>query len=229
MVKLNGIDIESVAPVIRNTITVSSPSVDVTWQENAIAHGARFVRKQYKPRKIDIDLYLPVENAEDRAKYINLLNNWACYDEPVALEIPSRPGQYIMAIASKLPGTNTREWWGKFSIEFTCGDPFFLDMDYLAIPCGLAFGVAGEGIASAYIQSTGSQTDPEWELDGGLAVALDGTFNGDLKVDLDENIVTLDCVSQMEYLTLASRFFDIARGVHVITGSGTLFYKQRWL
>jgi hypothetical protein len=102
-------------------------------------------------------------------------------------------------------------------------------MDYLAIPCGLAFGVAGEGIASAYIQSTGSQTDPEWELDGGLSVALDGTFNGDLKVDLDENIVTLDCVSQMEYLTLASRFFELTPGIHTITGSGTLFYKQRWL
>jgi len=232
MVRLNGIALESIAPIKRNTVFVSPPKIKTEWFDWPISNGAQYIRSRFDVREIRIDIYLAISNTEQRLHYINLINTWATYSTPQALEFPSMPGKYIMAKVSKLPGPSTREWWEKLTLEFTAGDPFFLDYDYLVAPCGIPFEIYGNGAASAYIQDVEatSTTDPEWELDSDKTIALDGTFAaGTFKVDLDSKKVYLDDVSQMQYVTLQSRFFELEPGIHTIAGSGTIFYKQRWL
>lgn len=232
MVRLNGLAIEDFAPILRETIEIDTPKIIDKWEDKAISHGAHFVRTKYGLRKIKVNLYLLIVSPEQRADYVNAVCRWANYTEPKVLELPNKPGRYINALVSSLPSASTREWWEKLSIEFTAGDPFFYDTDYRTAPCGVPFEIGGDGPASAYIQriSATSVTDPSWELDGDKTIELDGTFDaGTMKADLDLKKVYLDDVSQMQYLTLQSRFFDLDPGVHTIVGSGTVFYKQRWL
>jgi phage-related protein len=229
MIRFNNIALESIVPFLRNTISVSPPKVDLTWQDKTLAHGSRFMRRRYEPREIKIDIYLPIVSAEQRAHFINLIYGWVNYDEPMPLELPNIPGKYIMASAEKLPDPTTREWWEKLSITFIAGDPFFIDSSYSAATNGTVFAVYGDSVASAYIIESGVSINPSWVLDGDKSISLDGAFIGTMKIDLDDNMVYLDDISQMEYVTLASRFFELVPGIHTITGAGTLYYKQRWL
>lgn len=232
MLSFNGIALEDIAPALMSNIEIDAPSVKATSADHPISAGEYFVRIKRGTRKVKVTFYIPESDRSNRAEYMDLVATWASSAEPKQLILPNQPGKYLNAICTQFPDYSTSEWTEKPSIVFTAFEPAFTDISESIAPCGLPFQIGGNAPASGYILNVNaaSVTDPSWVMDGVETIALSGTFAaGTIKVDLDDKVVYLGTVPQMTKVTLQSRFFELAPGLHTITGNGSLFYRQRWL
>jgi len=233
MVTFNGISISDIAPIYLGNVEIEAPRIIVTSQDKPISTGDRYVRSKYAPRRVFVPFSFSRGTQAMIADWMQSIYKWAHSAELCELTTPNRPGQYAMAKCTKLPSVsligNRKD---KMEIEFTIYDAMFYSDELKAVACGTSFEIDGVDIASGYIEdvNVAEVTDPEWVLDGDEAVTISGTIAaGTIKVDLDEKSVYLGTVSQMTKVDLASRFFDLTPGVHVITGDGTLYWRERWI
>lgn len=233
MERFNGVALEDVAPVTISGVYVEPPKIKPKWEDRPVNSGAHFIRTRYEERTIEISFYLPVVDAEERAEYIAAINAWAHSSEPKQLETSKRPGKYIMAVLSKLPSPSAGKWWEKLSIEFEAGDPFFYDSGLTAAPIGTSFEIDNVyGAVDAHIKWTNPSeaSSPAWVLDETTTITISGSVAaGAVVLYVDPIAATLDGDSVMDQVTLASRPFELTCGAHVITGNGTLFYRERCL
>lgn len=237
MVKFNGISLTDVAPVEILNITVSKPELIITRIEKPTGNGSRFVRRQYGPRYVTVEFVLPVEDAEERADYMNAIMEWADGEEPAALKLQKHAG-YLMANLYEASEKTDRDWAEPLSIVFECGNPEYNADNEDAVDCGVSFQVQ-KNIAPAWrIEAVyaSTQTSPSWTMDG-ATIALSGSIAaGTLIIDGETKSITLDGESVMDQLTIASRFFEdadgkslLTKGAHEITGGGAFYWRERWI
>jgi phage-related protein len=233
MERFNGIALEDIAPVTISGVYVEPPKIKPKWEDRPVDSGAHFIRTRYETRTIEISFYLPVVDAVERAEYIAAINAWAHSSEPKQLETSKRPGKYIMAVLSELPSPSAGEWWEKLIIKFEAGEPFFYDSGLTAVPIGTSFEINNVyGAVDAYIEWANPSTasSPAWVLDGITTITISGSVAaGAVELYVNPIAATLAGTSVMDQVTIASRPFDLTYGAHIITGNGTLFYRERCL
>lgn len=232
MLLFNGEALEDIAPVKIVDIVVSPISMAVTSVDRAVRAGADFVRIRGKTRTVTVTFALLEQNQPARALYMQAIRRWAASTKPGKLLLPDRVGQYLSCICTTFPQLSVREWWEVGQMVFTAYDPFFTQTNENSSPCGMAFLVQGSQAPHMEIRSTltAAIQNPSWTWNGAQTISLAGAIGpGTLVIDLEQQTITLNNASIMDaYVFPASTFFSPQLGYNNITGSGRVYWRERW-
>lgn len=226
------VSLEDVAPVRISNVIVSAPTINTYTEKKTSANGYYFAGRDYGDRIVTVYFYFHQLRPSQKAGYMSSIYEWAHSDAPERLEIQHYAGMYLLATCTGLPEISATDHNDIMSIEFTAHDPAFYCNEISSSACGIPFTVRGSLPAYGYILNTNASpvTDPEWTLDAGYSIALDGSVSaGEIRVETSPIYVTLDGTQIMDQVTLASRSLELTPGVHTITGTGTVYWQEKYL
>ena len=233
MLTFNDVSLFDVAPVYVTGIAVSDPFISSVTTDKTAADGSIFVRRQYKSRTVTIYFYFNTDSKSMKSEYMEKIYAWAHSTTELELRIPERPGKYINAHCTSLPDFSAVEKKRGMSIQFTCSDPYFYEDGQKVVAVGSSFAVESVyGAGNAYIKWTNPSeaSSPAWVLDETTTITISGSVAaGAVVLYVNPIAATLAGTSVMAQVTIASRPFDLTGGAHIITGNGTLFYRERWM
>ena len=231
MIYFDGNAMEIAAPVRVVDIVVGGVEASPITRDRPIRAGATFIRNHYGIRSVIITFALLTESMMERARQIEALMDWARSEEPKKLELPNNPERYLMAVCTSFPEPSARKWWeNNLSFTFTCYDPFWYDVTEKHAECGNdAFYVGGSGEPLMRIEDTLSSAAQRVYSDGTDTMTFTLVPAGDLVVDLNNQTAAVGGVSCMDQFTFASTFIQPKTGTQTITGSGTVYWRERWL
>lgn len=231
MIFFNGNAMEVAAPVRVVDIVVGGVEASPTTRDRPIRAGAVFVRNHFGVRTVIITFALLTESMIDRTRQIESLLAWARSDTPGRLELPTNPNRYLMGVCTSYPSPSARKWWeDNLSFTFTCYDPFWYDVSEHHAACGNdAFFVNGSAEPLMRIEDTLSAAAQRVYSDGTDTMTFTLVPAGGLVIDLDAQTAAVDGVSCMDQFTFASTFIQPRTGWMTVTGSGTVYWRERWL
>ena len=231
MINFDGVELESVAPVMVEDIKVSSIQLTATARQLPIKWGAEYVRMTGGSRTVEISFGLLVDKPEIRAAHVMAITKWARSDEPKRLILPYYSGKYLEAICTALPAPSMRQWWeNKLRLTFTTYDnPYWTDLAEKHASCGTAFTALGTAPPLTRITRTlsASASDQSYS-DGTVTMTFSTIPAGDLVIDLNRQTAAVGTTSIMQYLSFASEFIQPVPGTRTITGTGTVYWRERW-
>lgn len=231
MVIYHGVALEDVIPARILDVKVSSIKTKVTARDRAVMDGAVFVSRRGESRTVTVLFTVLERDMTLRAEHAQKLRAWATADKPAPLTVPQRAHQRLMAVCTALPDVSGRDWWEQLSMTFTAYDPYFVDAAQKMVPCGLPFLVEGSGPPEIFLRAALEEaiTAPDWSLDGAKTLGLTGSVGpGALEIDFGSQSITLNGDSIMDRYAFGSTFFDIGPGPHTVTGTGALYWRERW-
>lgn len=233
MIFFDNVDIQSVADVRIEDVRVSSVKYSPLARSRATSPGSVFVRNRPASRTVTVTFAVLKEDRNARQAALDAINAWAKTDQEYRLELPGHPDHYLMAICTEKPDPSLRQWWeGKLRLVFSCfDDPFWNAKAEKSVACGTAFYVLGDAPPRMRIERALSSAASN------QAYAMDGntmTFStipaGDMVIDLDpkEQTAKVGTTSIMQYYTMTSRWIIPRTGQQTITGTGTVYYRERF-
>lgn len=232
MLLFNGVALEDIAPVKIVDIVVSPIAMAVTSVDRAVRAGADFVRIRGKTRTVKITFALLVQDQPSRSLYMQAIRRWAASTKLGKLLLPDRVGQYLECICTTFPQLSVREWWEVPQLVFTAYDPFFTQTNENSSACGMAFEVLGSQAPHMEIRANLSAAvqNPQWTWNGKQTITLSGSIGpGTLVIDLEQQTITLNGNSIMSaYAFPSSTFFSPQLGYNNITGTGRVYWRERW-
>lgn len=231
MIIFNGVGLETIAPVCVEDVRVSPISMTVTARQRPVRWGADFVRMTGGSRTVNITFGLLTEDADARQDQLREITRWARSDAPCRLFLPHHDGVYLEAICTALPEPSTRQWWeSRLRLTFTTMDnPYWTSDEEKNAACGTAFTVLGDaeplmritrtltGAASSQSYSNGVQT-----------MTFSSIGAGSLVIDLNRQTAAVNGSSIMSAYAFGSKFILPRTGAQTITGTGTVFWRERW-
>ena len=231
MIVYNGIALESIAPVKIEDIRVSPIQLNPVVRPRAIRFGSEFVRMGGGTRSVAITFALLDENKITRHESLLNISQWAKTDKEYKLELPTDPLRYLTAVCTAKPEPSTRQWWeSNLRLVFTCyDDPYWIAKGEKTIACGTLFTVLGDAPPKMRIVRTLSAdaTNQSYGLNGDT-ISFSTIPAGDMEIDLERQTATVNNVSIMQYYNTNGRFLIPATGSQILTGTGTVKYKERW-
>lgn len=229
MIFLNSVALESVAPVMIEDIRVS-PIVQLpVSRDRPLQAGAAFIRARESTRTIGITFSILEQDYSTRQRYIEAVTAWALSDKPAPMQLPYHTWKLIDVLCTGLPEPSTRQWWeSRLNLTFTAYEPFFYSAVEKQAACGTAFTVQGNAPPIMRIENTVSAGDDRTYSDGTKTMSFNDLPAGALVIDLNEQTAVVGSVSAMPYYTLTSSFLLPKTGAQTITGTGTIFYRERW-
>ena len=231
MILFNGTAMESVAPVMIEDIRVSPISLGVTARERPVRFGADFVRMTGGSRTVAITFSVLTESREIRAQQLQAITDWARTENEGRLELPFMPGKFLNVICTALPEPSARQWWeSKLRLTFsTVSDPYWNDTEEKSCACGTAFTAFGSAPPLMQIRRalTASAANQAYS-DGTSTITLTSISTGDLIIDLNRQTIQLSGNSIMNQYTFGSSFIIPRTGAMTITGTGTVYWRERW-
>ena len=231
MINYNGVELESVAPVMVEDIKVSPIEMTATARQLPIRWGAEYVRMTGGSRTVEISFGLLVDKPEIRTAHIMEITKWARANEPKRLLLPYYSGKCLEAICTALPAPSMRQWWeNKLRLTFTTFDnPYWTDTSEKSVACGTAFNVLGTAPPLARIERTLTASASDQVYGDGVDTMTFSTIPaGDLVIDLDKQTAAVNGASIMQYYTFDSSFIRAEPGANTITGTGTVYWRERW-
>ena len=231
MINYNGVELESVAPVMVEDIKVSPIEMTATARQLPIRWGAEYVRMTGSSRTVEISFGLLVDKPEIRTAHIMAITKWARANEPKRLLLPYYSGKYLEAICTALPAPSMRQWWeNKLRLTFTTFDnPYWTDTSEKSVACGTAFTVLGTAPPLARIERTlTASASNQAYSDGTNTMTFTTIPAGDLVIDLDKQTAAVNGASIMQYYTFDSSFIRAEPGTNTITGTGMVYWRERW-
>ena len=231
MIYYGGEALETVAPVKIVDIVDSGVQIVPKTRDRPIRPGTDFVRNHLSERTITVTFALLTQDMLARNAQIESLLKWAYSREPKRLELPTKQGRYLMAVCTQLPGPSARQWFeSSLTLVFTCYDPFWYDVAEHHASCGsTAFFVNGSAEPVMRIEDTLDAAAQRVYSDGSDTMTFTLVPAGDLVIDLEQQTAQVDGVSCMDQFTFASSFILPHTGQTTITGSGTVYWRERWL
>ena len=229
MIFFNSVALESVAPVMIEDIRVS-PIVQLpVSRDRPLQAGAAFIRARESTRTIGITFSILEQDHSTRQRYIEAVTAWALSDKPAPMQLPYHTGKLIDVLCTGLPEPSTRQWWeSRLNLTFTAYEPFFYSAVEKQAACGTAFTVQGNAPPIMRIENTVSAGDDRTYSDGTKTMSFNDLPAGALVIDLNAQTAVVGSVSAMPYYTLTSSFLLPKTGAQTITGTGTIFYRERW-
>lgn len=236
MITFNGVSLEQVAPVKIVDVHVSPIKMTATARERPIAWGADYVRMRGGNRTVSIDFALLTMERSKRQDELAAIVRWARTDEPKKLTISERRGQYLEVICTALPEPSLRQWWeSKLRIVFTTMDnPYWTSNTEKTVACGTAFFAMGDAPPLMRIERTlsAATTATQTYANGSQSMAFSQLPAGKLVIDVNKQLATVTSgtttTNVMQYYTFGSRFLMPKSGSQTITGTGTVYWRERW-
>lgn len=230
MISFRNVDLESVAPVKIEDIRVSPVIRNPVTRERPIFGGADFVRVKDSMRTVGITFSILEQNMDARQRMLDAVSDWAISDKPEPLALPYRMGRLLDVICTTLPEPSARQWWeSRLNIVFTAYDPYFYDPKEKSVECGNEFIVTGSAPPIMWIErNLSSQATNQSYSDGTDTMTFDTIPAGSMIIDLNQQTAAVNGTSIMEHYSFASRFILPKTGRQIITGTGTVKWKERW-
>ena len=236
MITFNGISFEQVAPVKIVDVRVSPIKMSATARERPIAWGADFVRMTGGSRTVTIEFALLTQEHAKRMDELAAIVKWARTDEPKKLTLDARRGQYLEVICTALPEPSYRQWWeSKLRIVFTTMDnPYWTSNAEKSVACGTAFVALGDAPPLMRIERTlgAATTARQTYSNGSESMAFSELPAGNLVIDVSKQLATVTSgttvTNVMQYYTFGSTFMIAKSGSQTISGTGTVYWRERW-
>lgn len=230
MLSFNGVDIASVAPIEILNVTIGGAGISTDVRERPDSDGSYFVRRRAQSREITVTFVLPVDVTATRDSYADAVIAWCKSTQPAALIVPNRSGAHLLAVCTKYPDFSERDFGEELEMIFTAYDPCWVSDTEKSAACGASFTVLHTEPPTVRIERTlSAQADVTYTLDGVKTFTLAGVGAGLLVIDLNRKTATLNGSSVLYKLALASDIFDLPVGAHTITGTGTVYWRERWM
>lgn len=234
----NGVSLDDLI-IVEKVDNPPIPAVQITTQSAPGKHGARFVSKKLSTRTIKVTV---VVAGYSRADYVRQVDRAAAIlyapDEARLSGLPGDP-RFYNATMSRWTMDKLMTI-GKGSIEFFCSDPFGYGWAR-ALPLGTEGMILGSTDTRGIISQRITEAVPGdlvFERTGtGELIRLFGPFEAGLRVvvDTEKGYATINGVSAMDRVDIASEWFSLPPGKSTISVSpatltgGTYTYLERWL
>ena len=230
MIYFRNVAFESVAPVKIEDIRVTPVPRSSVVRDRPILCGAEFVRVKDGNRTVTITFGLLEQDYEKRRRDIEAITRWALSDQPAPMQLPYHQNRALDVICTGLPEPSTREWWeSRLSLTFTAYDPYFYDISERSESCNTAFYVLGDAPPKMRITRTLADTATDQAYsDGADTMTFSTVPAGNLVIDLTRQTAAVGANSIMQYFTLVSSFIIPRTGSMTITGTGTVYWRERW-
>lgn len=233
MIIYKGKSLESVAPVKVEDIRVSPIQMNATVRTRPVYPGSDFVRLTRGTRTVSIVFALLTNDMHTRQRQLQEISKWAFSETEAPLSLPNYPDMTLSCICTALPEPSTRQWWeSKLRLVFTAYDnPFFTSIAEKSAACGTAMFVNGDAPPLMRIEATLGASALTYS-DGTNSMTF-GTYTGrptgTLTVDLNRQTAAVGSTSVMTGFTFASRFIIPKPGTMTISGTGTVYWRERWM
>lgn len=231
MIYFNGTSLESVAPVKIEDIRVSPIQLSPLARPRAVRFGSDYVRMQGGERSVSISFALLTNDRTQRQNQLKEITRWARADAPAQLLLPYHENLYLECVCTSLPDPSTRQWWeSKLGLTFTAFDnPYWTSTEQKSAACGSAFYVGGDAPPLMRIENTfASSASDQAYSDGTDTMTFSTVPAGDMVIDLNRQTAAVGTTSIMPYYSFASTFIQPKTGTHTITGTGTVYWRERW-
>ena len=233
MIIFNGISLKSVAPLKIEDIRISQIDLNPVTRARAIRFGSDFVRMSGGQRTVAVTFALLDQDKVRRHESLMRISQWAKTDKEYKLEFEIDPSRYLMCVCTSKPEPSMRQWWeSKLRLVFTCFDnPFWTSNGLKTVSCGTAFTALGDAPPLMSIKRTLSEdvsTDQVYS-NGEQTMIFTAMPAGNVTIDLNRQTASLDNgQSIMSYYKPTSKFLIPKIGTQTITGSGTVYFRERW-
>lgn len=231
MIFFNGTALESVAPVKIDDIRVSPIQLSPVSRERAIRFGSEFVRMQGGARSVTITFALLTNDLGLRQSQLQAITKWARSAKPERLVLPYHDNVYLECACVSLPEPSTRQWWeSPLTITFsTFGNPYWTSIEEKSCACGTAFYVGGDAPPIMQIRNTfASAASNQSYSDSTNTMTFSSISAGDMVIDLNNQTAAVGTASIMPYYGFYSAFIEPKTGTQTITGTGTVYWRERW-
>jgi phage-related protein len=231
MIVFNGVSLSSVAPVMIEDIKVSPIKYSPVVRPRAIRFGSEFVRMGGGERTVVVTFAILEKNKVMRQEAFRNLSMWAKTDAEYKLELPQDPVRFLQCVCTGKPEPSTRAWWeNKLRVTFTCySNPYWTAKAENSVACGTSFFVHGDAPPLMQVRRTLSSAASNQSYGDGTHTM---TFNtipaGDMVIDLNAQTAAVGNTSIMQYYRPAGAFIVPKVGTNNITGTGTVYYRERW-
>jgi phage-related protein len=231
MIIFNGVAMPDVAKVedVQPSAIPRTPQA----RQRPIRFGADYVRMGGGQRTVTITFSVLTNDPDMRQMHIDLVNTWAHSDGEGKLELPGHPGRYLQCICTQYASASVWKWWEKgLTLVFTCFDnPFWTDIVEKSAPCGTEFIALGTAHDGPLMQIRRTLTDPAQDQtysNGAESMTFANIPAGELVIDLNRQTAAVDGVSIMQHYAFDSQFLLPQNGKQTITGTGTVYWRERW-
>jgi hypothetical protein len=236
MIYFNDKGLETIAPVKIDDIAVSSVRLNVNARQRPIRYGSDFIRITGANRTITITFALLTNDRTIRQRQIMQIAAWADIGHIHKLTLPEYPDMYLECACTEVPSPSIKQWWeNKLRLIFsTYENPYFTSIHEKSVACGTEFyclGTAPDG-PQMRIETTLSASDTRTFSDGTNSMTFgtyDGRPTGTAVIDLNRQTAYVGNTSIMQGFTFASRFIQPAPGAMTISGTGTVYWRERWI
>ena len=223
--------LETIAPVKIEDVRVSPIQIAAVARQRPIRLGSDFVRMTGGSRTVTITFSIPTDDMHERQDQLREVTRWALSAKPQKLRLPGHDGVYLEAICTGLPDPSTRQWWeSKLRIAFTTmGNPCWTSDVEKHVSCGTAFTVLGNALPLMQIKRTlTSSASNQAYGDGTHTMTFSTIPAGDLVIDLNAQTAAVGGSSIMSGYSFASSWLAPRLGAQTITGTGTVYWRERW-
>lgn len=233
MILFNGVDLTETIPVKIDEIMVSPIALNPVARQRAIQFGAEFVRMGGGTRTVTITFAMLELDRAERERQMQALRDWANIGKEYTLELPEFANKHLECAVTSLPDHSYRKWWeNKLKLVFTCFDnPYWTSNDLIEVPCGNVFSIGGSAPPLMTIETrrTVKQTNQTYS-NGTDSMTFTQIPAGNMVIDLNRQTAAIGNISIMNYYNPLSTWIVPKVGANqIITGTGTVKYRERWL
>ena len=233
MIIYNGIDLTELVPIKIDEIMVSPIQLNPVVRPRAIQYGSEFVRISGGTRKVAVTFALLDMDTDEREQFMQTLRDWASIGSEYTLELPEFTDRHLECAVTSLPDHSYRKWWeNKLKIEFTCfNNVYWTSNQLIEVPCGTAFSIGGSAPPLVTIERTGaSPLSNQTYSNGADSMTFTTIPAGALVIDLNRQTAAIGKTSIMKYYKATSTWIAPKIGANqMITGEGTVKYRERWV
>lgn len=231
MIIFNGVDLENIAPVKIEDIRVN-PIQTTPVARQRVGFGQDFVRMTGGNRTIAITFALLEEDKDERYRLLEAIKEWARPYEEHALSLPMYEKKHFDCICTGYPEPSYRQWWeSKLRLTFTTFDnPYLTSDDEIRANCGAAFAIGGTAPPLMQITRTlPSKVVNQEYVSNDQSMIFSEIPAGNLVIDLNRQTAEVSGTSIMQYFSKTSQFIEPVTGNILISGTGSIAYRERWV
>lgn len=233
MIKFNGKDLTDRIPVKIEDIVVSPIRLNPVARSRATGYGEVFVRQGGTTRTVTISFALLEMDLAEREKAMLNLREWAFTETEKNLSLPQFDNKHLECICTQFPEHSYRKWWeSKLRLQFTCyNNPFWTSDELVEVKCGATFSIGGNATPLVTIERNGSSTlKNQVYASKSESMTFSTIPAGQLVIDLNNQTAAIGKTSIMQYYQPSSKWIKPKVGANqVITGAGTIKYRERWV
>ena len=231
MIVFNGVDLENIAPVKIDDISVGQIQITPTAQQR-VGFGQDFVRMTGGNRNITITFALLEYDLNERYKLLESIKEWAQPFKEGILSLPMYEKAHFDVRCTAFPEPSYREWWeNNLRLIFTTFEnPYLTSDDEIRAQCNVPFAIGGTApplmkITRRLTNKVANQTYSA----NGKSMFFTQIPAGNLTIDLNKQTADVSGTSIMQYFSQTSKFIEPVTGNLNITGNGTIIYRERWV